>query len=92
MQQASQEHFKSWLTECSLASKQLSDDEKEQIMTALKHGQSWLDSNPEATAEKIKEKQKEVEGICKPMMTSKKDLMQTLNHTAKSDRHSIFSW
>ena len=60
-------------------------------MSALKHGQSWLDSNPEATTEEIKEKQKEVEGICKPIMKSKKDLMQTLNHTAKSNRHSSSS-
>ena len=38
--------------------------EKEQILDALKDGQSWLDSNPEADAEEIKEKHKEVEGIC----------------------------
>ena len=31
---------------------------------ALKDGQSWLDSNPEADAEEIKEKHKEIEGIC----------------------------
>merc|ERR1712226_944475 len=42
-------------------SEKLDDDEKEQIMEALKDGQSWLDSNPEADAEEIKEKQKEVE-------------------------------
>merc|ERR1712156_1084945 len=47
----------------------LDDDEKEQIMEALKDGQSWLDSNPEADAEEIKEKQKEVEGICAPIVS-----------------------
>merc|ERR1712156_108690 len=50
-------------------SEKLDDDEKEQIMEALKDGQSWLDSNPEADAEDIKEKQKEVEGICAPIVS-----------------------
>merc|ERR1712019_138979 len=50
-------------------SEKLDDDEKEQIMEALKDGQSWLDSNPEADAEEIKEKQKEVEGICAPIVS-----------------------
>merc|ERR1711953_704330 len=50
-------------------SEKLDDDEKEQIMEALKDGQSWLDSNPEADAEEIMEKQKEVEGICAPIVS-----------------------
>merc|ERR1711976_384259 len=50
-------------------SEKLDDDEKEQIMEALRDGQSWLDSNPEADAEEIKEKQKEVEGICAPIVS-----------------------
>jgi hypothetical protein len=29
---------------------------QEQILDALKDGQSWLDSNPEADAEEIKER------------------------------------
>jgi len=50
-------------------SEKLDDDEKDQIMEAIKDGQSWLDSNPEADAEEIKEKQKEVEGICAPIIS-----------------------
>merc|ERR1712232_1398981 len=50
-------------------SEKLDSDEKEQIMDAIKDGQSWLDSNPEADAEEIKEKQKEVEGICAPIVS-----------------------
>merc|ERR1712046_145242 len=50
-------------------SEKLDDDEKEQIMEALKDGQSWMDSNPEADAEEIKEEQKEVEGICAPIVS-----------------------
>merc|ERR1712139_383213 len=50
-------------------SEKLESDEKEKIMDAIKDGQSWLDSNPEADAEEIKEKHKEVEGICAPIVS-----------------------
>merc|ERR1712129_468935 len=50
-------------------SEKLDSEEKEKIMDALKDGQSWLDSNPEADAEEIKEKHKEVEGICAPIIS-----------------------
>jgi heat shock protein 5 len=50
-------------------SEKLDEDEKEQILDAIKDGQSWLDSNPEADAEEVKEKHKEVEGICAPIVS-----------------------
>merc|ERR1712230_42694 len=50
-------------------SEKLDSDEKEKIQDALKDGQSWLDSNPEADAEEIKEKHKEIEGICAPIVS-----------------------
>merc|ERR1712138_306371 len=50
-------------------SEKLDSDEKEKIQDALKDGQSWLDSNPEADAEEIKEKHKEIEGICAPIIS-----------------------
>merc|ERR1712151_305424 len=50
-------------------SEKLDSDEKENIQDALKDGQSWLDSNPEADAEEIKEKHKEIEGICAPIVS-----------------------
>ena len=50
-------------------SEKLDDDEKAKIKDALKEGQSWLDSNPEADSEEIKEKQKEIEGICAPIVS-----------------------
>merc|ERR1711879_1046065 len=50
-------------------SEKMDSDEKEKINDALKDGQSWLDSNPEADAEEIKEKHKEVEGICAPIIS-----------------------
>merc|ERR1712087_38423 len=50
-------------------SEKLDEEEKEKIQDALKDGQSWLDSNPEADADEIKEKHKEVEGICAPIVS-----------------------
>merc|ERR1712085_214902 len=50
-------------------SEKLDEEEKEKILDALKDGQSWIDSNPEADAEEIKEKHKEVEGICAPIVS-----------------------
>merc|ERR1711892_1616899 len=47
----------------------LDSEEKEKIMDALKDGQSWVDSNPEADAEEVKEKHKEIEGICAPIIS-----------------------
>ena len=60
-------------TEGSGDSKGLSEvmdsGEKVRILGALKDGQSWLDSNPEADAEEIKVKHKEFEGICAPIVS-----------------------
>merc|ERR1712224_446497 len=50
-------------------SEKMDSDEKETILDALKDGQSWLDSNPEADAEEVKEKHKEIEGICAPIVS-----------------------
>merc|ERR1712107_612914 len=50
-------------------SEKMDSDEKEMILDALKDGQSWIDSNPEADAEEIKEKHKEIEGICAPIVS-----------------------
>merc|ERR1712153_264751 len=50
-------------------SEKLDSEEKEKVMDALKDGQSWIDSNPGADAEEVKEKHKEVEGICAPIVS-----------------------
>jgi heat shock protein 5 len=46
----------------------LDDDEKEEIQTAVADGQSWLAENSDADAEDIKEKQKEIESVCAPIV------------------------
>merc|ERR1711861_7 len=47
----------------------MDEDEKETVDDALKDGQEWIDSNPEADAEEIKDKHKEIEGICAPIIS-----------------------
>merc|ERR1712146_669985 len=47
----------------------MEEDDKEKIKEAMEDGQSWLDSNPEADPEDIKEKHKEVEGIRAPIIS-----------------------
>jgi len=46
----------------------LDPDELQQIKNAVKDGQSWLDSNPEAGIEEIKKMHHEVEGVCAPIV------------------------
>merc|ERR1719420_2735557 len=50
-------------------SEKMDSEEKEKIQDALKDGQEWIDSNPEADAEEIKDKHKEIEGICAPIIS-----------------------
>jgi len=50
-------------------SEKMEPEEKQVILDALKDGQSWLDANPEADADEIKEKQNQVSGICAPIVS-----------------------
>jgi len=47
----------------------MDEEDKEKVKEAMEDGQSWLDSNAEADAEDIKDKHKEVEGICAPIIS-----------------------
>merc|ERR1712176_419654 len=47
----------------------LEADEKSSVMDAVKEGQSWIDSNPEADVEEIKQKEQEIKDICAPTMS-----------------------
>ena len=42
----------------------LDDNQKDKVMDALRDGKSWLVNNPDADAETIKKKRREVEDIC----------------------------
>merc|ERR1712232_532377 len=56
-------------SEVSRLGEKMDAEDKDQVSDALKDGQSWLDSNPEADAEEIKEKRQEVEGVCAPIIS-----------------------
>jgi heat shock protein 5 len=50
-------------------SEKLDDDEKETINEAIADGEEWMSSNQDASGEDIKEKHKEVEGVCAPIVS-----------------------
>merc|ERR1711953_1660189 len=43
--------------------------EKKEVLDALKDGQTWLDANPEADTDDIKEKQDQVASACAPIVS-----------------------
>jgi heat shock protein 5 len=50
-------------------SDKISAAEKEEVAAALKDAEEWIKENDEAGADEIKEKQKEVEGVCAPIIS-----------------------
>ena len=46
----------------------LSEEEKEKINDAIKEAQDWLMENPDASVDETREKQKEMEQICNPII------------------------
>jgi len=47
----------------------ISDEDKETINDAVKSGLEWIDDNAQASAEEFKDKLKEIEGICNPIVS-----------------------
>jgi len=47
----------------------ISDEDKETISDAVKSGLEWIDENGTAGAEEFKDKLKEIEGICNPIVS-----------------------
>merc|ERR1711920_1000444 len=47
----------------------MDEEDKEKVKEALEDGESWMSSNAEADAEEIRDKHKEVEGICAPIVS-----------------------
>jgi len=47
----------------------MDEEDKEKVKEALEDGESWMSANSEADAEEIKDKHKEIEGICAPIVT-----------------------
>merc|ERR1719284_1820701 len=47
----------------------MDEEDKEKVKEALEDGESWISSNAEADAEEIRDKHKEIEGICAPIVS-----------------------
>merc|ERR1712014_346284 len=50
-------------------SEKMEPKEKQEVLDALKDGQTWLDANPEADTDDIKEKQDQVTRTCVPIVS-----------------------
>ena len=64
---------KSSMTDPEKLKGKLSSDDEQTLEDAIKDGQSFLDSNPDAEKEEYDEKRKEIEGICDPIIKSGMD-------------------
>merc|ERR1711959_23894 len=51
------------------AGDKISEDDKKTILDAVEEGIKWVDGNPEADEEAYKEKQKEIEEVCNPIIS-----------------------
>merc|ERR1712178_508141 len=51
------------------AGDKISEDDKKTILDAVEEGIKWVDGNPEADEDAYKEKQKEIEEVCNPIIS-----------------------
>merc|ERR1711966_239042 len=51
------------------AGDKISEDDKKTILDAVEEGIKWVDGNPEADEDAYKEKPKEVEEVCNPIIS-----------------------
>ena len=64
---------KSSMTDAEKLKGKLSSEDEQTLEDAIKDGQSFLDSNPDAEKEEYDEKRKEIEEICDPIIKSGMD-------------------
>jgi len=51
------------------AGDKISEDDKKAILDAVEEGIKWVDGNPDADEDALKEKQKEIEEVCNPIIS-----------------------
>ena len=61
------------MTDAEKLKGKLSSEDEQTLEDAIKDGQSFLDSNPDAEKEEYDEKRKEIEEICDPIIKSGMD-------------------
>jgi heat shock protein 5 len=64
---------KSSMTDAEKLKGKLSSEDEQTLEDAIKDGQSFLDSNPDAEKEEYDDKRKEIEEICDPIIKSGMD-------------------
>merc|ERR1711880_17524 len=86
--------MKSSINDENLASR-LSEDAKQNIVSAIANVTTWLDKNQSAEKEEFERKQKELEGICLPLlqaaMSGSADANAKDDTSAKADFSSSYA-
>merc|ERR1712010_146567 len=61
--------MKNTVTDQKKLGEKISEDDKKAVLDAVEEGIKWVDANVNADEEAYKEKQKEVEGVCNPIIS-----------------------
>merc|ERR1711998_106900 len=61
--------MKNTVTDQKKLGEKISEDDKKSVLDAVEEGIKWVDANVNADEEAYKEKQKEVEGVCNPIIS-----------------------
>merc|ERR1711975_44311 len=61
--------MKNTVTDQKKLGEKISEDDKKAVLDAVEEGIKWVDANVNADEEAYKEKQKEVEGVCNPVIS-----------------------
>merc|ERR1711939_42344 len=61
--------MKNTVTDQKKLGEKISEEDKQTVLDAVEEGIKWVDANVNADEEALKEKQKEVEGICNPIIS-----------------------
>merc|ERR1711998_662019 len=61
--------MKNTVTDQKKLGEKISEEDKKTVLDAVEEGIKWVDANVNADEEALKEKQKEVEGICNPVIS-----------------------
>jgi len=60
--------MKNTVTDQKKLGEKISEDDKKAVLDAVEEGIKWVDASVDATEDAYKEKQKEIEGICNPIV------------------------
>ena len=61
--------MKNTVTDQKKLGEKISDEDKKTVLDAVEEGIKWVDASVDADEDAFKEKQKEIEGICNPVVS-----------------------